>query len=159
MSLGISAGDFVAAAKLIQSIVSVLNKSSTSEFHELLLELHGLQRALDEIEHLECSPEQQPAVNAVKAAALMCQYRLDDFAGKLNKFESLGPGFNAVGGGGRMKVWRTKLRWGFCMQEEVQTLRAYLMVHVGSLNMRLASLNLLAHLHPGTRLNTTDRIG
>ena len=145
MSFGISAGDFFVAAKLIKDILTVLKKSSAAEYHELSLELHGLQRALDEIEHLECDNEQQPAVNAVKVAALLCQYRLDDFASKLKKFESLGPEFTTIGGSGRFKAWRTKLRWGFCMQEEVQNLRAYLIGHVGSLSLRLASLNLWAN--------------
>ena len=50
MSFGFSAGDFVAAAKLIKDIVAALHSSSTSEYRELLLELHGLERALYEIE-------------------------------------------------------------------------------------------------------------
>lgn len=141
MSFGFSAGDFIAAATLINRIISALNKSSTAEYNELLLELHGLQRALDELEHLDCTPERQPDLNAVKAAALMCQYRLDDFANKLKRFQSLGADPQKANGG-RINVWRAKLQWGFCMRDEVRDLRAYLIGHVGSLNMRLTILNL-----------------
>ncbi len=92
MSFGISIGDFIAVGRLIQDIVSSLRASSKSEYRELILELHGLQRALHEIEHLKCHPSQEPAVNGIKVAALMCQYPLDEFAGKLKQFESLGLG-------------------------------------------------------------------
>ena len=141
MSFGFSAGDFIAIATLIKNIISALNSTSTPEYHELLLELHGLQRALDEIEYLSGPPSQEPAINAVKVAALMCQYPLDDFAGKLKRYRGLDQNIETKDGS-RIKTWRLKLQWGFTMEEEVQKLRAYLIAHVGSLNMRLATLNL-----------------
>ena len=146
MSFGFSVGDFVAAANLIKCIVSSLQSSSTSEYREITLELDGLQRALHEIERLQCSPMQQPAVNAIKVAALMCQHPLEDFAGKMKKYESLG-----IDRGGKLgkrdllKMWGKKLSWGFVMEEELLRLRAYLVVHVGSLNMRLMTQGLYAY--------------
>ena len=143
MSFGFSVGDFITVGRLVQQIVSSLKASSISEYHELILELHGLQRALYEIEHLKCHPSQVPAVNSIKVAALTCQYPLDEFAGKLKKFESLGPGKaeHAVRLE-KVRMWSKKLRWGFCMEEEVMKLRAYLIVHVGSLNTRLITQGL-----------------
>ena len=143
MSFGISVGDFIAVGKLIQDIVSSLRASSISEYNELILELHGLQRALNEIEHLKCHPSQELAINGIKVAAIMCQYRLDEFASKLKRFESLGLG--QAGHASKLekvKMWGTKLRWGFCMKEEVIEVRAYLAAHVGSLNMRLITQGL-----------------
>ena len=141
MSFGFSVGDFIAAGILIKDIISALRNSSTTEHQELLLELHGLQRALNEIEHIQASPQQETEVNAVKAAALTCQYRLDDFAGKLKKYESLGH-VGKASSADKAKFWRLKLQWGFSMETEVQSLRAYLIAHVGYLNMRLTTLNL-----------------
>lgn len=141
MSFGFSVGDFIAAGVLIKNIVIALQTSSTSEYQELLLELHGLQRALDEIEHLNADPQYETEVNAVKVAALTCQYRLDDFARKLRKYESLGYPTSASAAE-KAKLWRRKLQWGFSMEAEVQSLRAYLIAHVGYLNMRLTTLNL-----------------
>ncbi len=134
-------GDFIAAGILIKNIVSALQTSSTSEHHELLLELDGLQRALNQIEHLQAGPQQETEVNAVRVAALTCQYRLDDFASKLRKYESLGHATKASSAE-KARVWRLKLQWGFSMEAEVQSLRAYLIAHVGYLNMRLTTLNL-----------------
>lgn len=141
MSFGFSIGDFMAAGAIIKNIVSALRTSSTSDHQELVLELHGLQRALDEIEHLQVAPQHETEVNAVKVTALTCQYRLDDFAGKLKKFQSLSQG-TKVGSSEKAKIWRLKLQWGFSMEAEVQSLRAYLIAHVGYLNMRLTTLNL-----------------
>jgi hypothetical protein len=138
MSFGFSVGDFLTAAKLICDIVSSLRNSSTSSYHELILELHGLQHALHEIEHLKCPPSQQAVVNGIKVAAPMRQHPLDEFARKLKKFEDLG-----VENGGKLgkremvKTWGRNVQWGVSMEEKVAKLRAYLAVHVGSLNMRL----------------------
>lgn len=141
MSFGFSAGDFISAAVLIKDVIAALRSSSTSEYQELLLELHSLQIALHEIEHLEPPPGQESKVNAVKAAALLCQYPLSEFNAKLKRYRSLDTA-SQIEKESRLKTWRLKLQWGFCMEEEVQKLRAYLAAHVGSLNTRLATLNL-----------------
>ena len=138
MSFGFSVGDFLTAAIMIRDIVSSLRSSSTTSYDELINELHGLQRALHQIEHLNGIPGQEAAINGIKVAALMCQHPLDEFSRKLKKFEGLG-----INNGGKlrktemMRLWRRKLQWGFSMEEEATKLRAYLAAHVGSLNMRL----------------------
>lgn len=141
MSFGFSVGDFIATAVLIKDIISALNASSTSEYRELMLELYGLQRALDEIEHLQCTENNEVAINAVKVTALMCQHPLNEFESKMKKFDSLGEGVR-TSAKSRAKLYTLKLRWGFAMADEVQKLRAYLIAHVGSLNIRLTTLSL-----------------
>ncbi len=143
MSFGFSVGDLITVGRLVQHVISSLRASSVSEYQELILELHGLQRALDSIEHLKCAPSQDAALNGVKVAALMCQYPLDEFASKLKRFESMEIGkAGKASRADRINAWSKKLRWGFCMEEEVGRLRAYLMAHVGSLNMRLITQGL-----------------
>ena len=143
MSFGFSVGDFLATARLIRDIISLLRSASNSSYQKLILELHGLQRALREIEHLKYPSSQEAELNAIKVAALMCQHPLNEFAAKLKKFECL-----SVDSGGKLakkellKMWGRKLQWGFSMEEEVAKLRAYLVAHVGSLNMRLITLGL-----------------
>ena len=141
MSFGFSVGDFVAATKLITDICSCLRSSSTSGHQELVVELHNLKRALDEIEHLECIPEQIAAVTAVKVAALTCRFPLDQFATKMRKFECLEKQ-ETLSRPQRMNLWKLRLEWGFTMDEEAQRFRTYLMAHVGSLNMRLTTLGM-----------------
>ncbi|KAL8915745.1 MAG: hypothetical protein Q9172_006709 [Xanthocarpia lactea] len=140
MSFGFSLGDFLATARLINEIIVALRSSSVSEFNELTLELHAVQRSLDEIEHLQPSPGQELPVNAIKVAALLCQHPLQEFAVKLNKFKSLGH----VGGTGKdqLQRWKSKLQWGFTMEEEVQRIRIILAAHMATLNVRLSTYGL-----------------
>jgi hypothetical protein len=114
MSFGFSVGDFLAVAGLIKDITLSLRNASASSYQELVLELHGLQRALHEIEHLQCPPSREAAVNSVKVAALMCQHPLDEFARKLKKYEALEVrhGTN-LGAAERLELWRRKLQWAF----------------------------------------------
>ena len=116
MSFGFSVGDFLAVGKLVADIVTSLRSASIAEYRELICELHGLQQAL---------------------------YELDEFGAKLKKFERL----EIAGGKTRsrletMKVCTRKLQRGCCMKEEVEKLRTYIVVHVGSLNMRLITQGL-----------------
>ena len=138
MSFGFSVGDSITTGKLILDIISSLRSSAIAEYRELILELDGLQRALHGIEHLKSDPSQEAAINGIKLAALMCQHPLDEFAGKLRDFEGLsGTAANKATKLEAAKLCVKKLKWGFCMKEEVNKLRAYIVVHVGSLNMRL----------------------
>ena len=133
MSFGFAVGDFIAAGNLIKDIITILRTSARSEYQELILELHGLKRALHQIEHLEALGERQISVASIKVAALMCTHVLDEFTGKLKKFEGLGGQYKCS----KARLWTQKLRWGFTMADEVQNLRAYVTAHVSSLNMRL----------------------
>ena len=73
----------------------------------------------------------------------MCEYPLDEFTGKLRKFQDLDVNTKSGASKSRyLRAWGQKLRWGFCMKEEVAKLRVYLATHVGSLNIRLLTLGL-----------------
>ena len=79
----------------------------------------------------------------------MCQYPLDEFVGKLRKFEGLSG--TAASKATKLEAtmfWAKKLKWSFCMKEEVNKLRAYIVVHMGSLNTQgLRVLALLDRIH------------
>lgn len=141
MSFGFSVGDFIATGKLIKDLVSAFRHDSASSYFELVLELDGLKRALDEIEHLKCSPDQQPVLNSVKVAALMCQYPLNEFSTKLKRYESLGL-LHTDRSRERLKRTGRKILWATSMEDDVAQLRAYITAHVGSLNTRLMTLGL-----------------
>jgi hypothetical protein len=155
MSFGFAVGDFIAAGTLIKDIITILRTSARSEYQELMLELHGLQRALYQIEHLEAPPERQIFVVSIKVAALMCTHVLDEFAGKLKKFESLA----CQSGNSKVKIWTQKLQWGFTMADEMHNLRAYITAHVGSLNMRLLTEELLDYPSPSNHMIKLTDLG
>ena len=142
MVVGFSVGDFIAVAKLIDSIVSILKRSANapSEYLGLERELSDLQKALNGIECLHVDQSQQAAANALKCAALNCQHALEEFYSKLTEYQSsFGNGSDTSR---RFKVMGKKLQWGLSMAEEVTKLRVYIAAHVGSLNMRLLTLGL-----------------
>ena len=106
MSFGFIVGDFLTAATLIENLISSLRGSSVAEYRELILELHGLSRALSEIEHLKYGPGQEASINGIKVAALVCQHPLGEFAKKLKKFEGLGvDGVRKLGKTERLHLW------------------------------------------------------
>jgi hypothetical protein len=170
MSLGFSLKDFLTVTNLISNISGSLKSAggSSSDYQELVRELDLLQRALTDIEHLTGPPSELPSINAIKCAALNCQYVLDEFARKLQKYEkslgngigesksaghdSRGPAMHLQLGGkrkrglgeAREKVNNNlkKVEWELFMKEEVRDLRAYLTSHVGSLNMRMITQGL-----------------
>ncbi|KAE9377454.1 hypothetical protein N431DRAFT_329033 [Stipitochalara longipes BDJ] len=142
MSLGFSLKDFLTVTKLISTISGSLKSSggSSSDYQELVRELALLQRALTDIEHLTGPPSELPSINAIKCAALNCQYVLDEFAGKLQKYEkSLS---NGTGDWEKVNEGVKKMEWEVFMKEDVRDLRAYLTSHVGSLNMRMITQGL-----------------
>ena len=140
MSFGISVGDFLAVARLINDIANALRSSSISEFRQLAIELGSVERALYEIEHLVPSPGQESKINSIKIAALLCRHPLDVFATKLKKYESLGE-VNLTRKE-QLKKWKLKLEWGMTMEEEVQRIRTTLNAHMASLNVRLGTQGL-----------------
>jgi hypothetical protein len=141
MSFGFSVGDFVSIGLLIKEIASALNGSSSAEYRELTNELQLLQQTLREIEHLEGLPGQEDVINAVKFAALMCHTPLDEFASKLQKYDILAES-DLKQNSTVAKSWGRKVQWNVSMKDEVHKLRAYLGVHLGSLNLRLTTLGL-----------------
>jgi hypothetical protein len=138
MSFGFSVGDFLAISQLITHIMSSLKASggSASDYQELQLELLGLQLVLHKVEHLKGSPTQAPAINGIKVAALNCQFVLESFAEKLKKYEgSLEFGHSR----GWVVDTAKKIKWEMAMKREVQDLRAYLLAHTSTLNMRIST--------------------
>jgi hypothetical protein len=145
--------------------------SSSSSYQELVLELQLLKAGLDRIEHLKGTLSQQPQVEGIKLAALNCQSILCDFLQKIKKYDaSLGydkPSVTALQAGRSNSIAikekvqsgnktkeilgkarktvrgaERKIEWEVKMIKEVETLRGYLVAHVGSLNMRLLTLGL-----------------
>ena len=142
MSFGISAGDFVTIGRLVNDIVSALRSSAVKEYNELILELHGLQYALQRIEQLRPDSAQTAEVNAIKVAALICHYPLEEFASKLRKFDVLDDQKHGHKRKEAFEKGKAKIKWTLTMEKEVQQLRAYLAAHVRSLNTRLLTQGL-----------------
>ncbi|MCJ1384439.1 hypothetical protein MMC17_007555 [Xylographa soralifera] len=136
MAFGFSVGDFVAVTNLIVDIGSSIQDvgGSASEYQELQRELQSLQRALLHVDKLRARPDQLPAINVIKCAALMCRHPLQEFLTSIRKYEdSLGVGKTK----GKPLDLKRKTQWGLCKKKAVEKLQNYLNVHIGSINMLL----------------------
>lgn len=133
MSFGLSLGDFITVAKLISNSVTSL-RGAEEDYQELLCELSSLQAALHHVDRLNSSNKQQPALEAIKRAALTRQLPLSNFLDQIQKYDgSLGAGKSK----GLFRDMEKKSRWAFCKKKDARQLRNYLNVHIGSINMML----------------------
>jgi hypothetical protein len=137
MSFGFSVGDFLAAGKLIGQITLSLQEAggSKSDYQELLRELESLDRALKHVEKLGSRSVSTATLDSIKCAALLCRHPLEEFLGKIQKYES-GLGVWAKDG---VKGTARKVDWALRKKEDVRKLRDYLSLHVNSINMLMLS--------------------
>ncbi|KAL8893605.1 MAG: hypothetical protein Q9192_005105 [Flavoplaca navasiana] len=122
-AFGFSVGDFINTINLIRKISKALKETggAASEYQDAVVELTGLQRALQHLETLQPTQDNAGQVNAIRGMALACKVPLQDFMTKLDKYEeSLGPWAHgsSLGGLGR------KTRWAVSFSKEVEKLRA-----------------------------------
>lgn len=109
---------------------------AASEYQDAVVELTGLQRALQHLEALQPTQDNAGQVNAIRGMALACKIPLQDFMTKLEKYEeSLGPWAHgsSLGGLGR------KTRWAVSFGKEVEKLRAMVAGKQISINLLLAT--------------------
>ncbi|CAM6004114.1 unnamed protein product [Sphagnum balticum] len=90
MSFGWSAGDVFSAIKLINNIICSVQSigGARDSFQELVTELHGLEKALSELDDLAAMPSQVPEVTALKYASCNCGAALERFYAKVRPFEN-----------------------------------------------------------------------
>ena len=94
----------------------------------------SLQRALSQVDKLKGRGDQAIAVAQIKCAALICRYPLENFLAKIKKYEkSLGLGKSV----GKIKDAGKKVQYAFGKKDEADTLRTYLNMHIGTINMLL----------------------
>lgn len=100
----------------------------------------SLKRALDHVEKLKGRRDQATVIDQIKCAALTCRLPLDEFLGKIQKYEkSFGLGKSL----GKMKDAARKVQYGFKGNDEASRLRSYLNIHIGTINMLLVQQSLV----------------
>jgi len=138
MSFGFSVGDFIAVGNLIKDISSCLQdtEGAKADYRELLRELECLQQALQYLDKLQNGNSSSSTnLDSIKYAALSCRRPLEQFLGKIRKYDkSLG----IWGKNGIIKSTADKIRWEFGHKEDIRKLQGYLNIHVGTINILLA---------------------
>jgi hypothetical protein len=109
---------------------------ASTDYQYAIIELQGLENALQQLEALEPTGDNFRHVNAIRAMALACQLPLHDFMKKLERYESaLGPFSKRTSFG----VAGRKAQWAISFTEEVEKLRAVVAAKQISINLLLAT--------------------
>ncbi|KAI1751045.1 hypothetical protein F4782DRAFT_506568 [Xylaria castorea] len=136
MSFGFSVGDFLAAGQLAADIIASLRDvgGSKSDYQAVILELECLQKTLIRLDSLK-SDQPCLALEAVKYTALSCRRPLENFLGKIRKYEqSLGPWAKE----GPIRSTVDKIRFTFGQKDDIQKFQSYLHIHIETINLLLS---------------------
>ncbi|KAL8917714.1 MAG: hypothetical protein Q9172_005708 [Xanthocarpia lactea] len=148
---GFSVGDFISTINLIRKITKALQKTggASSEYQDAVVELNGLEHALEQLQALEPTKDNVGHVNAIRGMALACQIPLQEFMTELDKYENfLGPWARRsfFGHFGR------KTRWAVSFSKEVEKLRAVVIGKQANIQLLLA-LHCSSAQRPGTQIH------
>lgn len=123
---------------LIRKISKALKEAggASAEYQDAVIELKGLEHALQQLEALEPTEDNISHVNAIRGMSLACRLPLREFMEKPERYESsLGPwtertSFRSAG---------RKTRWAVSFGHEVERLRALVVAKLISINLLLAT--------------------
>lgn len=129
---------------LIRAICKALKDipGSVLEYQQLIVELHGLGKTLDVLRNLQPAENDVDHVNTVCLMALTVRISLEDFLGKLRKFEKAmqipAPASVSLRGSFRIQDKYRKAEWELVFKDEVQKFRAMIMPRVSAINVLLS---------------------
>lgn len=141
VGFGFSAGDFIAAIKLVNTLVDALRESghARSTFRDLIQELYALEDVLIRVKRLDLDEQLKIEELALRQAASQCQRSIDFF---WNKVQSLQPHLQSNGTGSMLKDGWAKMKWAVCKQTDVDQFRATIRGHTSSIQMLLSTVQL-----------------
>lgn len=139
VGFGFSAGDFIAAVNLVQTVIDALRDSgdSSCEYRSLISQLHTLETALLRVKRLDLDDHAE--VVALREAAAQCQNTIDGFWKKIEKYQ---PSLRSGGSGSRFKDGWRKIKWAVLKKEDVVKFKADLMGHTESIEMLLTTVQM-----------------
>lgn len=108
---------------------------ASSDYQNVILELHALQNALARLAALEPNESNINHVNAIRGMALACQLPLHEFLTSIEQYEdTMGPwARRSLRGAGK------KAKWAVFVTEEVKKIRALISAKTISINLLLAT--------------------
>jgi hypothetical protein len=143
VGFGFSVGDFLAALKLVGTVVDALRETSHSSaaFQALVVELYALQTALLHVKQLDLDESQRFQKVALYQAAAQCQRTIDGFYNKVQKYQ---PHLTQGGINSKLKSGWAKIKWAVCKKGDVETFRAEIRGHTSSINVLLSAVQVNA---------------
>ncbi|KAH6842363.1 hypothetical protein B0I37DRAFT_381750 [Chaetomium sp. MPI-CAGE-AT-0009] len=143
VGFGFSVGDFLAALKLVGTVIDALREASESGdgYRELLHELLALETALLHVKRLDLDDGQRTEKMALRQAAAQCQRTIDKFWDKIRKYQ---PHLRDGGTGSRLKDSWVKIKWAVCKKDDMERFKADLRGHTGAIEVLLLAVQMEA---------------
>ncbi|KAI1743574.1 hypothetical protein F4680DRAFT_408602 [Xylaria scruposa] len=134
---GFSVGDFITVGKLIGVLIAELRKNGEAapEYQSLLIELEALDRALRQLQALTPANHELIQLTSIRATALACRRPLQDFLGRISKFESCLGSSSAANN--KWNGLHRRMQFRIMFKEDVEHLRSTLASHVATINLLL----------------------
>jgi hypothetical protein len=145
---GFSAGDFIAAGRLLIRSKKAFedHKGASSEYQQLIQNLEALQLIFNHLQTLESDDTVRDLVNAVRTQASLPLRPLQVFVGSVEKYDKRlgvgGVGGSGAGGGTRAKA--RQAQWAVMVAEEVPKMLSVVASEVQKINLLLPAGNLYA---------------
>lgn len=141
VGFGFSVGDFLAAIKVVGTVIDSLRSSgnSSTQYRALVEELLTLEDCLVRVKRVELDDSQSAERIAFQQAAAQCQRTVDGFMEKIGKYQQ-----HLRSGGSRngLKDAWMKIRWALCKKEDVEQFQAQLRGHRGAIEVLLLTVQL-----------------
>lgn len=152
VGFGFSVGDFLAAIKLVGTVIDALSASSqsSSELRELLRQLYSLETALREVKHLEVDESLYAEVLALKQSAAQCQLTISNF---LSRIQSYQPYLLNSAESTLLGKWK-RIQWTLCKKKDVMLFKADLLAHTESTQLLLTTIQ-MKNVGLGQKLQTS----
>lgn len=145
LGFGFSAGDFIAALKLVGTIIDALRDSGEAgaAYRELVRELYSLETALLQVKRLDGEEIPQAQIISLRQVAAECQSTIDDFGKKIQKYQ---PHLSSSHSSTSVKGAWMKIRWALCKKDDLAKFKACLSGHTESINMLLLAIEMCVYL-------------
>jgi hypothetical protein len=146
VGFGFSSGDFIAALKLVTTVVSALwdSEGSSTEYQALVSQLETLETVLLRVQKLEPDDSYHVELVALRQAAAQCQKTINRFWGNILKYQ---PSFDIHGSGNRLRDGWKKVQWALCKKEELIRFKIDLMGHTESIELWLTIVQMYVSNH------------
>ncbi|KAK3291594.1 uncharacterized protein B0H64DRAFT_409510 [Chaetomium fimeti] len=156
VGFGFSVGDFLAALKLVGTVIDALREASESgdAYRELLHELFALETALLHVNRLELDDGQRTEKIALRQAAAQCQRTIDNFWDKIRKYQ---PHLRHGGTGSRIKDSWVKIKWAVCKKDDMERFKADLRGHRGAIEVLLLAVQMEAAVMQSRRQDEAQK--
>ena len=140
IGFGFSVGDFLAALRLVGTIIDVLRESSgaSSSFRSLINELYTLESVLLRVKRLDVDISHVEKV-ALQQVASQCQRTFDTFYKKIQKYQ---PHLQHGGTDSKVKDAWAKIKWATCKKDDLETFRAEVRGHISSIEILLLTMQM-----------------